>query len=331
VERSTAGPPAGYLAELGLQTEQEDVFTVLLEAGGATVAEVSAALALPAETLAPILRVLSDLGLVSRTAEVEPTYLALPFEQAMDVLVRRRLELVERARQRATSYAGLLRPARDGGAGDYLELVRGPDAIRQRFMHAQTTAREEVVVFDKPPYVTTHELNEPELALLDRGVRCRVVYAAETLQLPGQLDRLELLAARGEQARVNAAVPLKLFIVDRTYAILPFTTEGDRGADEALIVTRPNALLMALYMLFESVWDRSQPDMSATATAELEQVDRRLLLLLSAGLKDTSIATHLHVSVRTVERHVADLMSRLGCDNRYQLGVAAQTRGWHDG
>jgi DNA-binding NarL/FixJ family response regulator len=322
--------PPGFLAGLGLPPDQEAAYVVLLQLGRGRHGDVCAETKTAPDIVVATLSDLADLGLVSRTAEKDPTYLPLPIEQAVELLARVRVEQIERARQHAAAYAGLFRQPRDAGTADYLELVRGRDAIVQRFMQAQATVREEVAVFDKPPYVTPHRLNEPELVLLDRGVRCRVVYDAATLKLPGQIGWIEELVVRGEQARVNASVPLKMFLVDRSQAIVPLTVDDDRAADEALILTGPSSLLQALTGLFDLVWDRSRPFADPTAMAELDPGDRRLIFLLAAGLKDKSIATHLGVSVRTVERRVAEFMQRLGCTTRYQLGIATQARGWHD-
>jgi sugar-specific transcriptional regulator TrmB len=232
---------SGSLVGLGLTLEQEAVFTALLERGRSTLIEAARDSGLTRARAEETLSELLDSGLVSRTAERSPAYLPLPAEQAVDLLVRKRTEDIERARQNAANYIEVFRSRRVTETGDYLELVRGADAIKQRFMHAQAAATSEVVVFDKPPYVTPHQLNEPELALLTKGVTCRVVYAAETLELPGQLERIEALAEHGEMARVNARVPLKLFIVDRALAIVPLILDDVRAADEALIVSNPTS------------------------------------------------------------------------------------------
>ena len=53
-----------------------------------------------------------------------------------------------------------------------------------------------------------------------------------------------------------------------------------------------------------------------------------LLQQLAAGAQDEQIARRLGVSLRTVRRRVADLMSELGAESRFQAGVEASKRGW---
>ena len=53
-----------------------------------------------------------------------------------------------------------------------------------------------------------------------------------------------------------------------------------------------------------------------------------LLAQLADGAKDEQIARKLDVSLRTVRRRIAALMTDLGVDTRFQAGVEAARRGW---
>ena len=46
------------------------------------------------------------------------------------------------------------------------------------------------------------------------------------------------------------------------------------------------------------------------------------------GAKDEQIARKLDLSLRTVRRRIAALMTELGVDTRFQAGVEAARRGW---
>ena len=58
------------------------------------------------------------------------------------------------------------------------------------------------------------------------------------------------------------------------------------------------------------------------------ELRRFLLRLLATGQKDEQIARALGMSLRTVRRRIADLMTELGADSRFQAGVEAVRRGW---
>ena len=57
-------------------------------------------------------------------------------------------------------------------------------------------------------------------------------------------------------------------------------------------------------------------------------VDRDLLKLLLLGLTDAAAGAQLGISVRTVQRRVAELMEAAGVTTRIQLGAEAVRRDW---
>ncbi|MBB5773622.1 helix-turn-helix domain-containing protein [Nonomuraea jabiensis] len=59
----------------------------------------------------------------------------------------------------------------------------------------------------------------------------------------------------------------------------------------------------------------------------IREAEGRLLLLLAKGMSDRAIARCLGVSLRTVERRVAELHTRLGAKSRFQLAVLALLAG----
>ncbi|WP_405773750.1 helix-turn-helix transcriptional regulator [Streptomyces sp. NBC_00859] len=64
---------------------------------------------------------------------------------------------------------------------------------------------------------------------------------------------------------------------------------------------------------------RSRPHPQAL---HLDERQRKLIALLRAGCTDSSAASRLGVSPRTVTNILRSLMDRLGVDNRFQLGMA---------
>jgi len=56
--------------------------------------------------------------------------------------------------------------------------------------------------------------------------------------------------------------------------------------------------------------------------------ERRLLTLLASGMKDEAIAHHLGWSYRTTRRRIADVLSKLRAETRFQAGLHAARRGW---
>ncbi|MFN8516969.1 MAG: LuxR C-terminal-related transcriptional regulator [Chloroflexia bacterium] len=65
----------------------------------------------------------------------------------------------------------------------------------------------------------------------------------------------------------------------------------------------------------------------AKAAIALTRREREILPLLVSGLTNRAIAAQLSVSVRTVDTHVANLLTKLGLENRVQVATWAAERG----
>ena len=107
--------------------------------------------------------------------------------------------------------------------------------------------------------------------------------------------------------------------------------DGSAVDDTVVLVARPDRTravtdrdaVLALRALAESEWDRARAADDALAPSE-----DTLLRLLAEGKTDTAVAARLGVSPRTVRRHAAGLMGRLGATSRFEAGARAAQRGW---
>ncbi|MDN4173482.1 helix-turn-helix domain-containing protein [Nocardioides sp. SOB77] len=156
-----------------------------------------------------------------------------------------------------------------------------------------------------------------------QGRRSRAIYPVRSLT-----DSRESLARRvriGEEVRVLPQLPTRMLIVGSTHAVVP---EPLGSADEPRSLVRERGLVQAMTLWFEAMWDRALP------VPELEHGDARpdlrrfLIQQLAEGAQDEQIARRLGVSLRTVRRRVADLLTELGADTRFQAGAEAVRRGW---
>ncbi|MEU5943479.1 hypothetical protein ABZ807_30935 [Micromonospora sp. NPDC047548] len=191
--------------------------------------------------------------------------------------------------------------------------------------------------FDCPPYLNganEAQVNEVEVQLLQKGVRCRSMYDRRALEFGDgmRIRAIEKLVAAGEEARSLPELPMKLAIADRKLALVPLA--ATTSPVEMAVLVHPCALLDALIMLFETLWARAVPIRPGLATSGPRARDalvpdqERLLTLLGAGMSDTAVARELGVSLRTVTRRIQTLSSTAGAATRFQLGWQAGKRGW---
>ena len=325
---------SGVFEVLGLSPEEERVYRSLIARPGEPASELPAAVGLSLHQVQASIAALERKGLVTRTASRPVRYVAAPPESALEVLLLQRSQDLQRARTHIAQLGDeYRRSAARQGNRELVELVP-PDALGQRLGQLFMGAREEILGFDRAPNsAPSPEFIDFKVDLLHRGVRVRGICDSELLSDIDYVHFLERVGAAGEQTRATTGVPMRLLIADRSLALLSLDAEED--SEETILVHR-SGLLTSLVLLFEQTWETSAPlflsgSGSATVgtTASLiSDRDRQMLALFAAGLSDDAVANHLGVVARTVERRLSQLMRMTKSRTRFQLGMAAEARGW---
>lgn len=312
------------LGSVGVEAEDEAVYRALLRNPECTVRELADYSGRdPAAVRRSVTR-LEGLGLLSRTAHHPSRLIPARPDVAVDVLVARRQAELDRAQAAARSLLAEMQSPAQYRPENLVEVVVGQQAIAARYAQLQNRTERELLVLDRPPYVADQvESDTREHRLLRDQVDVRVIYAPESLALPGAVDVAYSAARAGERSRVHAQVPIKLAVSDRSVALLPLAMEQMRSS---ALVVRESALVEALSQLFHLLWDQALPLVPEGADDGAVEIDRRLLTMLASGMKDDAIARQLDVSSRTVGRRVAELMAILGARTRFEAGVRAGRR-----
>ncbi|MEW1658913.1 helix-turn-helix transcriptional regulator [Streptomyces sp. NPDC093707] len=209
-----------------------------------------------------------------------------------------------------------------------LSTIPGPTEVRAALNRAADECREELLSVQpggaRRPEVLKEALTR-DTQLLRRGVAIRTLYHhTARFNSPSQAY-VATVGAMGAEYRTAHQLFGRAIIFDRELAFLP----DHRGTWGAIAIRQPSVVRF-LCDLFEQTWALAQPFSDAAADG-LESVskdlDRTILRLLAAGVKDETIARRLGMSLRTVRRHIADIMQMLGAESRFQAGVAAAARG----
>ncbi|MCF3102527.1 helix-turn-helix transcriptional regulator [Streptomyces roseoverticillatus] len=159
-------------------------------------------------------------------------------------------------------------------------------------------------------------------ALLERGVRMRTLQQHVVRFHAPTRAYIAAATALGGEYRTAHELFGRLIVFDDTVAFLP----TDTTTSGAVVVREPH-LIAYLRSIFEQAWTHATEfiDPNTLGAEGFEQaardIDTTLLKLLAAGLKDETIARRLGMSLRTVRRHVADILERLGAESRFQAAV----------
>lgn len=317
----------------GLSRAEESVYVCLVRSGSASVPVLAMRAGLRPDQVRRAVAGLDRKGLVHRTPAPHERVVPVPADVAVEQLVQRRQDELDRAREAAHRLAEEARSrSSNRRTEDLIEIVSGRAAVGRAFDRLQRTARHEMRVLVAPPYAVSRPTNAIQLDREAAGVVYRAVYERPAMEDPAVASAAAAHIRTGEQARMVDSVPTKLAVADRELALLPldWTTTPH---DSALLV-HPCGLLDALVALFETVWAQatplvvSGPDDIPTPGDVLSADDRHLISLLLAGLTDEGAGARLGVSRRTVVRRIQHLMTVTGSRSRMQLGWHARDRGW---
>jgi len=317
------------LDALGLDEAHTAVYRCVLQRPSATAVEIAAALGVSLPSVRRMVAELESLGLLARQASSSDRFVASPPSMALRPLLLERERGLTRAHEALVELSDLYRrSAEQRSAADVVDVVIGDDAVRQRVAQLQAASTEQVrvLVLHQIALLSGEENIEEDRALA-RGVRYRVVVESAVLERPGFLAAAREMAQIGEEIRVLPTLPTRMFIADDQMALVPMHSQGeDRGFGALLI--HPSGLLDLVISIFEEYWRTATEFLPFAATPTTEDVDRDVLRLLLLGVTDTAAAAQLGISLRTVQRRVADLMDVAGVTTRMQLGAEAVRREW---
>jgi DNA-binding CsgD family transcriptional regulator len=147
----------------------------------------------------------------------------------------------------------------------------------------------------------------------------------------------ELETAREESAELGLGLEelwtrldlgLALVPIDRTSAAETLRAAGE-SAERNGVVTAEQLADRALRTLGVHTWRRG----AAVDLGSLTERERDIVRLVAAGLSNPEIASSLFLSRKTIERHVSNVLAKLGARNRTELAarVAAGDASAHEG
>ena len=324
--------PVSTLSALGLDPEEERLYLRLLPLSGSELEVVATGLRVAPDELPGEIEGLAGRGIVRiergrlhvlSLSAVVSSYVAR--EAAAAVRTRERLDDI------ATAIPFLAAAATRPGPGEVedVQLLDGEVSAGGNPLQLLTKmieeSRGEMLWLRPDAWDLPREAAVAQVvaAAIATGRRSRAIYPVRALH--EARDVLLARARAGEKVRVISDLPTRMFVLGSTHAVVP---EPLGMADEPRILVRQRALVEALTMLFELMWERAAPVPDMDFGDARPDLRRFLLQQLAAGAKDEQIARTLGLSLRTVRRRVADLLIELGVDNRFQAGVEAVRRGW---
>ncbi len=324
--------PSSVIAALGFSKRVERDYERLLSQSGRELVSVADALLRSADELLHDVEPLVEVGIVR--VEAGRVYVVNPAE-AVALLLRETAARTSLATTRmehvARALPHLIAPAVRPQPGEVLDVIPLDGEISSGgnpvpLLHALISGSAGDLLWLRPDQFRQPR-EDAMAAVVGEAVRqgraSRAIYPFRSWA--EARPTLELRASVGEQIRLLPELPTRMFIIGSTHAILP---EPLGFVDEPRSLVRQPGLVHALSLWFEALWEQARPLPDAGNGGERRDLNRFLLRELAGGARDEQIARTLGISLRTVRRRIAAMMTELGVDSRFQAGVEAVRRGW---
>jgi sugar-specific transcriptional regulator TrmB len=252
------------LTRLGLTKYEARAYLALLARDSFTAAQVSRHAALPRQRIYDVLGTLVQKGLAAERPGAVVKYAAVAPELAIDRLLAIRRHTLADLERDGAEMVERLEPIYHAGKRhtdplEYIEVLRDRGAINERFRELQAAVKEEILVFNKPPYATPPQENVEGLELLKRH-SARGIYELSLFDDPDAAAGVRRFADAGEKARVVDTLPLKLVIIDEEVVMFgmedPVERRDSTGSDLTIVVVEHPALANVLKAAFEATWER---------------------------------------------------------------------------
>jgi DNA-binding CsgD family transcriptional regulator/sugar-specific transcriptional regulator TrmB len=320
------------LEALGLSAKAAQAYQAIIANPRLSADELAKLLDWPIKDLHDALDELANLALVRPSWEHPETLLAVsPAVGFASLLAREESDLLKRQEVIASTRSQVMVLIKQYSQhyqlqNPAIEQLTGLDSTRSRIEELASGCTTEMMAFapggaQKPEVMAASR--QPDLEVLQRNVRMRTIYVQGIYNDPDSLSYAQWLAEMGASIRVAPALSFRMIIYDRQRAVVP--VDPDDETVGAMLFTG-TGVVKALCEHFEQVWrtaaplTASRPRRPATGLTEQQ---RTVLRMLADGYTDEATARRLGVSIRTVRRITAELMTLLGARSRFQAGIYA--------
>jgi sugar-specific transcriptional regulator TrmB len=276
-----------HLQALGLNAYEARAYVALLERNTLTATQVANLAGIPRARVYETLETLTARGLCVLRPGRFKTYGAtnpaalketlLPgaqgkIETELETVKKEERKLVLKKKELSAGVDSLINdllPVFEKGFSDhspleYIEIIKDPYQIHKRFMQLVREAKEETLVFTRPPFSGPQEKRDQHLDqetdILKRGVRCMSIYE----MLKGEDEKgwlfrhIDRAVKAGEEARVLEELPMKMAIFDSRIVIYALEDPISKQPSFTTQIVEHRDLAKSLRILFFTMWEQAE-------------------------------------------------------------------------
>jgi len=263
------------LQQIGLNAYEARSYLVLIGHPRFKALELAARAHVPRQKIYEVLDSLVEKGFAQVIQEKTKLFSAVEPGLALPAYLERQKESLEQhlgeQRRHANSLVTDLKTAyasgQEGrGTLDYLRIVNEPAQIATHYRSMLNNVEQEYLEFSRPPYAVDPLDEQLVRQARARGVRCRLLLEAGSLDSMHQ-NRFEEYLRDGIDVRLAQSLPMKLALFDGTQGLVALLDPVTTRPSWTAVVFDHAGFGEAMKGLFEDYWRRSEVRSEANATA----------------------------------------------------------------
>ena len=250
------------LQQLGLNGYESRSYLVLIGHPRFKALELAARAQVPRQKIYEVLDALVEKGFAQVVQEKTKLFSAVDPDLAIPSYIERRSqqlahELAAQSRVGDSLVTDLKAAHSEGQGGrgtlDYLRIVSDSGQTAAQYRRLLGDVQDEYLEFSRPPYAVDPFDEQLVKLARQRGVRCRLLVEAGSLDQPHRL-RLAEYAAAGVEVRETAVLPLKLALFDGTQGLVALLDPVLTKPSWTSIIFDHRGFGEAMKRLFEAHW-----------------------------------------------------------------------------
>lgn len=261
---------------------------------------------------------------------VRPDIAAADFSAPIEEQIRAQTNRVRRQRALTLSLLPLYEEHVGAGSSSSVQHYSDPDEVRALLRVASGECRQDAVTVQPGgarSQTTLAEALPRDLAMLERGVRMRVLYQHTARADLATRSYVSKIVENGAEVRTTGQIAERLIVFDRRIAFLPDGPRDQRTP--GAVVVRDPVVIAYLLRVLEPLWEDAASfvvsDMGYQGT--VGEVRLAILRLMARGLTDEAVARRMGMALRTCRRHIGALIQDMGVTSRFQAGIAGERAG----
>ncbi|MEV7679138.1 helix-turn-helix transcriptional regulator [Streptomyces sp. NPDC088341] len=203
-----------------------------------------------------------------------------------------------------------------------IEVLPEVAAVRKALTELSAGARQEILTSQpggaRPADVLDEALERTE-SVLRRGISMRTIYQHTAQFSKVTVDYVKHVTPLGVDVRMLSDALMRMIVFDREIAVLPL-----HGDQDGAVVVGELSIVDFVVHTFERAWPAARPFPVSYDRGQVKgtsvEIQLSISRLLVEGLEDKVIARRMGMSLRTCQRHISEIMSRIGARNRMHAG-----------